>query len=111
MLFLRDSRVKGALGVAAVGAAVAAGTRRKHRAALAGDIEAIRAIRSQPASLSQQPQTVKPFSLLPGAATVTKLSQTRSLADAKVVVCAGAMLPEAQLQPVSMKYKSVSLKA
>ncbi|CAE7030799.1 chlP, partial [Symbiodinium sp. CCMP2456] len=56
--------VKGALGVAAVGAAVAAGTRRKHRSALAG------------------------------AATVTKLSKTRSLADAKVVVCAGAMLPE-----------------
>jgi len=56
--------VKRALGVAAVGAAVAAGTRRKHRSALAG------------------------------AATVTKLAKTRSLADARVVVCAGAMLPE-----------------
>ncbi|CAE7431074.1 chlP, partial [Symbiodinium necroappetens] len=67
--------VKGALGVAAVGAAVAAGTRRKHRSALAG------------------------------AATVTKLSKTRSLADAKVVVCAGAMLPEAQLQPDGMNGK------
>ncbi|CAE7188512.1 chlP, partial [Symbiodinium microadriaticum] len=67
--------VKGALGVAAVGAAVAAATRRKHRSALAG------------------------------AATVTKLSKTRSLADAKVVVCAGAMLPEAQLQPDGMNGK------
>eukprot|EP00439_Symbiodinium_sp_Y106_P045093 s5851_g5.t1 len=56
--------VKGALGVAAVGAAAAAGTRRKHRSALAG------------------------------AATVTKVAKTRSLADARVVVCAGAMLPE-----------------
>ena len=39
---------------------------------------------------------------------MTKLSKTRSLADAKVVVCAGAMLPEAQLQPDGMNGKEES---
>ena len=37
---------------------------------------------------------------------MTKLAKTRSLADARVVVCAGAMLPEAQLQPSNTEYKS-----
>ena len=54
--------MKGALGVAAVGAAVAAGTRRKHRSALAGDIEAIRSQQSLVPTLLLAANSRKPQS-------------------------------------------------
>ena len=86
---------------------MAAGTRRKHRSALAGDTEAnSRALKCPHCVLQPTAAPFCRFCLCAGAATVTKLAKTRSLADARVVVCAGAMLPEAQLQPSNTEYRS-----